>query len=344
MIKQIFVTGLLIMLLGCSSKQEMLLPVNIPTGDPEVVEGQSPQQANEWVQEVVPITQVLRPMDVLDVIFHIGTTSTQAYRIQPGDHVEMSFLTANELSATHLVLPDGTVEMPYAGSLKLAGLTTEQAQAKLVERYKTVLKNPVIVVAVPRPMAQLENLRMTLNHPATGMSREILIGADGRASFPLIGSLSLRGMSIDEARDELNRRYAAEIGQIRADVLLKSSMPNQVYVLGEVGQPGAYTINRPVSVLEALTLAQGANANAKLDTVVVMRRKGEEAVAYLYDMKKALKGEGPYMAYLQADDLLYVPQTRLSRAGQISRQLADVILFQGIGFSFSYRVDTKNSD
>src|SRR5690554_7649906 len=47
-----------------------------------------------------------------------------------------------------------------------------------------VLRRPEIVVSVARPMAQLENLRMTLNHPATGMSREITVGADGRASFP----------------------------------------------------------------------------------------------------------------------------------------------------------------
>ena len=63
-----------------------------------------------------------------------------------------------------------------------------------------------------------------------------------------------------------------------------------------------------------------------------------------YIVQKVIDGKGRYMAYLQADDLLYIPQTRLSKAGQISRQLADIILFQGFGFNFSYRVDNKNSD
>lgn len=342
MMTRIVVIGILVLLVGCAGKQDMVLPVHMPSAD-KVETGRQGDQ-DEWVQEIIPIIQVLRPMDVLDVIFHIGTVSSEAYRIQPGDHVEMSFLTANELSATHLVLPDGTVEMPYVGRISVAGLTTAEVRLLLLKNYKGILKNPVVAVAVPKPMAQLENLRMTLNHPAFGMSREILVGADGRASFPLIGSLLLQGMSLDELRDELNRRYASLLGQMRVDVLLKSTIPNQVYVLGEVGQPGAYTINRPVSVLEALTLAHGANAKARLDSVVVMRRKGNEAVAYLYDVQKAIDGKSRYMAYLQADDLLYIPQTRLSKAGQISRQLADIILFQGFGFNFSYRVDNKNSD
>src|SRR5690606_9065376 len=145
-----------------------------------------------------------------------------------------------------------------------------------VEKYAKTLKTPEIILAVPRPMAQLENLRMTLNHPATGLSRDILVGADGRASFPLIGTLSLQGLTIEELRNEVNKRYATELGQIRADVILKSTGPNQVYILGEVQQPGAYPITRPVSVLEALTLAQGASPNARLDSAVIMRRNGNE--------------------------------------------------------------------
>lgn len=325
-------------LAGCASKERSEKPINIP------ISIKTADQEHQQRMEILPIKQVLRPLDVLDVIFHIGTTSKEAYRIQPGDQVELTFLTANELSGTRLVLPDGSIEMPYVGAIKLAGLNITQAQKVVVEQYSKIIKTPEIIVAVPRPMAQLENLRMTLNHPATGLSREILVGADGRASFPLIGTLSLQGLTIDELRNEVNKRYATELGQIRADVLLKSTGPNQVYILGEVQQPGAYPITRPVSVLEAITLAQGASSNARLESAVIMRRNGNEATMHLYDIKKAVNREALQMAYLQPDDLLYIPQTRLSKAGQISRQIADVILYQGMGFGFSYRVDTKNSN
>lgn len=324
------------LLVGCASKPDNSIPVNIITA--------SQGDKNEQITEIIPIKQVLRPSDVLDVIFHLGTSSKEAYQIQSGDQVEITFLTANELTATHLVLPDGSIEMPYVGSINLTGLTINEAQRKIIERYRPVIKTPEIVVAVPRPLAQLENLRMTLDHPSTGLSREILVGADGRASFPLIGSLSLQNMTIDELRDEVNKRYSVEAGQIKADILLKSTAPNQVYILGEVQQPGAYPITRSISVLEAITLAQGTNQNARLDSAVIMRRNGDEAVARVYDIKKAISREALQMAYLQPEDLLYIPQTRLSKAGEISRQIADVILFNGFGFGFSYRVDNKEND
>ena len=326
------------LLAGCANKDSSGTPINTP------VSIKTAHQEHQQRMEILPIKQVLRPLDVLDVIFHIGTTSKEAYRIQSGDQVELTFLTANELSGTRLVLPDGSIEMPYVGAIKLAGLSITEAQNVVVEQYNKIIKTPEIIVAVPRPMAQLENLRTTLNHPATGMSREILVGADGRASFPLIGTLSLRGLTIDELRNEVNKRYATELGQIKADVLLKSTAPNQVYILGEVNQPGAYPINRPISVLEALTLAQGANPNARLDSAVIMRRNGDEAAAYIYDIKEATSRKASQLAYLQPDDLLYIPQTRLSKAGQITRQIADVLLFNGFGYSFSYRVDNKDRD
>ncbi len=336
---QVAITFLILSLLfGCANKEDreriVTLPINIQTAE----------QEHQQRMEILPIKQVLRPLDILDVIFHIGTTSKDAYRIQPGDQVELTFLTANELTGTRLVLPDGSIEMPYVGAMQIAGLNITEAHKIVVEKYKKIIKTPEIIVTVPRPMAQLENLRMTLNHPATGLSREILVGADGRASFPLIGTLSLQGLTIDELRNEVNKRYATELGQIRADVLLKSTAPNQIYVLGEVQQPGAYPINRPISVLEALTLAQGANTNARLDSAIIMRRNGNEAIAQIYDIKKAISRNALQLAYLQPDDLLYIPQTRLSKAGQISKQIADVILFQGVGFSFSYRVDNKNNE
>lgn len=323
-----------ILLGGCSGHLENQLPVQLITAPAE----------HRQASEVMPIKQLLRPGDVLDVIFHLNTTSEGPYRIQRGDHLEIMFLTASELNGTRIVMPDGVVDMPYVGAIEVAGLSVPDVQDKVVEQYGRVLRRPEIVVSVARPMAQLENLRMTLNHPATGMSREITVGADGRASFPLVGTLSLQGKSVEDVAVELKDLYAGQFGEIRADVLLKSTAANEVYVLGAVTQPGAYPVRRAVSVLEALTMAQGPLLGANLETVAIMRRRGNEMDIHLYDVEAALKGRAEVFAYLQPDDLIYVPKTRLTRAGEISRQLADVVLFQGVGFTFSYRVDNKDDD
>ncbi|MGY4817169.1 polysaccharide biosynthesis/export family protein [Pseudomonas chlororaphis subsp. piscium] len=325
---------LLAALAGCTSPDVEEMPVQVLSA--ETGQGQ--------MTEVLPVEQVLRPQDVLDVIFHIGSTSQTRYRVQPGDQVDVSFLSAAELGGNKLVLPDGSIEMPYVGNVQVAGLTAEEARRTLESAYSRVLKKPQVTFSISHAMAQLDNLRTSLTNPATGLSREITVGSDGRASFPLLGAMSLQGMTLSQLQKTLNQRYAKEVGQVSADVLLKSTAANEVFVLGEVGQPGAYPIRRPVSVLEALTLAKGAGPTARLDSVVIMRRTGNQVQARTYDVAAALDRNAAQFAYLQPDDLLYVPKTRLAKAGAFSKQLADIIMFQGVGFSFGYRVDNKESD
>ncbi|AZD79574.1 polysaccharide biosynthesis/export family protein [Pseudomonas chlororaphis] len=325
---------LLAALAGCSSPDVEQMPVQVLSAD--AGQGQ--------MTEVLPVEQVLRPQDVLDVIFHIGSTSQTRYRVQPGDQVDVSFLSAAELGGNKLVLPDGSIEMPYVGNVQVAGLTAEEARRTLESAYARVLKKPQVTFSISHAMAQLDNLRTSLTNPATGLSREISVGSDGRASFPLLGAMSLQGMTLSQLQKTINQRYAKEVGQVSADVLLKSTAANEVFVLGEVGQPGAYPIRRPVSVLEALTLAKGAGPTARLDSVVIMRRTGNQVQARTYDVAAALDRNAAQFAYLQPDDLLYVPKTRLAKAGAFSKQLADIIMFQGVGFSFGYRVDNKESD
>lgn len=325
---------LLATLSGCARKDVSETPASIFTAP----------TAQSQLTEVVSVEQVLRPQDVLDVIFHIGTTSKSHYLIQPGDQADVTFQTAPELNGNKLVLPDGSIDMPYVGNVQVAGLTAEGSRQLLERRYAKVLKKPQITFSISHAMAQLDNLRSSLTNPATGLSREITVNSDGFASFPLIGAMSLQGKTLSELQTELNQRYAKQAGQVSVDVLLKSTAANEVFVMGEVGEPGAYPIRRPISVLEALTLAKGPTGTANLDSVVIMRRQGNQVRAQVYDVDAALDGESLQFAYLQPDDLLFVPKTSLAKAGDLSRQIADVLMFKGIGFAFGYRVDDKESE
>ncbi|WP_213936609.1 polysaccharide biosynthesis/export family protein [Pseudomonas sp. dw_612] len=330
---------LLLPLAGCSSTAETNIPVNILTAAP----------ANAQATDMPKVEQTLRPQDVLDVIFHISTSGSDAYRVQSGDQIGLNFTAASQLNGNQLVLPDGTIELPGANtSVKIAGLTSEEAKTEIQRVYqRKQLFQPnrnQLTVQIISPLSNESNLKSALNHPATGMSREITVGTDGYASFPEIGAVPLQGMTVNQLETFLNKRYASLPGRMTVDVLLKSTAGNEIYVLGEVGQPGSYPIRRPVSVLEALTLARGANVKARLDSVVIMRRNGNQVKAVRYDVEKALSGDASQIAYLQPDDMLYVPKTKLASAGELARQLADVVLFQGVGLSFGYRLDNKDDN
>ncbi len=328
------ITLCLLALAGCASQETREMPVQILTAAP------AEAQNTEFTRR----EQVLRPQDVLEVIFHVSGQTQGMYRIQSGDTIDLSFMAASALNGTQLVQPDGSITLPSTNSaVRVEGMTTAEAEEAIRQSYrnKRIFQNnrDQVTLRVLNPGSEKKT---ALTHPGTGMSRDITVGNDGRATFPEIGSVPLQGLTVNQLRDQLNERYAQLPGGMSVDVLLKSTAANEIYVLGEVGQPGAFTIRRPVSVLEALTLARGPTLKAQLGSVVIMRRNGNMVQAVNYDVDKALAGQSQKIAYLQPEDMLYVPKTKLASAGELSRQLADVILFQGIGVSFGYRLDSKD--
>ena len=326
-------------LAACSSQDGRQIPVSILTAPP----------ADSQATEVARSEQVLRPQDVLEVIFHVSNRSAGVYRIQTGDTLDLNFMAASALNGQQLVQPDGSITLPSTNApVRVTGLTVADAETAIRQAYsdrRVFQRNrDQVTVRVLNPMTDEINLKNALNSPGTGMSRDITVGTDGRATFPEIGSVPLQGMTVNQLRDYLNGRYADLPGRMTVDVLLKSTAANEIYVLGEVGSPGAFQIRRPISVLEALTLARGPTIKAKLGSVMIMRRTGNTVQAYHYDVDEALSGKSQRLAYLQPEDMLYVPKTALASAGELSRQLADVILFQGIGVSLGYRLDNKDND
>ncbi len=81
-------------------------------------------------------------------------TSTSAYRLGPGDTIEMSAANLPDMTTNRVILTDGTVTLPIIGSIRLSGLSQGEASDELTDLYRPYLKEPRITVSVlnPRPL------------------------------------------------------------------------------------------------------------------------------------------------------------------------------------------------
>ncbi|MGI9316956.1 MAG: polysaccharide biosynthesis/export family protein, partial [bacterium] len=96
-----------------------------------------------------------------------------------------------------------------------------------------------------------------------------------------------------------------------------------------------YKIERPITALEAISLAGGYKSSARLEEVVALRRRTDQVKARRIDLVKALTlTEQQY--FLEPDDVLFVPKSTLFAGSEVARQLTDVLLFRGWGVSYSY--------
>ena len=105
-----------------------------------------------------------------------------------------------------------------------------------------------------------------------------------------------------------------------------------VYVLGEVGQPGAYTVDEthPTTVLKLIALAKGPTGNASLKRASVLHQSASglsESSVPLNDILRARAGDVP----LQAEDILMVPGKHhfILSSGNVVQTLTTLAIYRG---------------
>jgi len=84
------------------------------------------------------------------------------------------------------------------------------------------------------------------------------VGADGRISVPLIGSIAAAGLTVDQLEKTIQAMLAREAGlkdSPSVAVQIKDYRP--FFITGDVEKPGAYPFHPGLTVLQAVSLAGG---------------------------------------------------------------------------------------
>jgi protein involved in polysaccharide export with SLBB domain len=71
---------------------------------------------------------------------------TPAYRLYPGDEVEITVFSAPELSRVAAIGPDGRLALPLIGAVRAADLTADELHDVLVAAYASHLRMPELSV------------------------------------------------------------------------------------------------------------------------------------------------------------------------------------------------------
>lgn len=282
----------------------------------------------------------LAPGDVLDVLFQIQTWLPEdAYYISLGDTVSVKFPHLTELNETQKVLPDGTISMPYIGVVKVFGKTSSELTTALRRKYTKVLVDTELYVTVPEYLSQIRELKKDLHTSARGLSRLVTVRPDGYVTFPMVGDVFVAAKTLPEIKAIINTHYSAVSTSLHADLFLERHSGSNIYVTGEVEKPGAYSITKPTSIIQAIALAAGSSKDAMLDQVYVMRRQGKKMMATRVNVTNGpnLQGDGG-LFYLLPDDIVYIPATRISGTAHIARQVADILLFRGWSLGLSWQL------
>jgi polysaccharide export outer membrane protein len=148
------------------------------------------------------------------------------------------------------------------------------------------------------------------------------IDNNGNITLPVLGEIMLRGLTLEVARDSVQRRANKYLNQ--ATVLMKL-VSFKITVLGEVKNPGyLYVYNNQITVLEALGLAGDLTNFGNRTNIKLIRPTGEGSDVLLLDITDSDFLQSPNF-YLMPNDVLYVEPLK-ARSKRSNLEVWSVIL------------------
>ncbi len=192
---------------------------------------------------------IIEPPDVV-VINTVRGTPLPPYRLEPLDQLQIQVPDAlpNEpIAGVFTIDPDGTINLGLSyGSVRVAGLTLDQARVVIANHLRRVLKDPRPVVALAQSRAL-----------ATTVTGAHLVRMDGTIGLGAFGDLYVAGMTRMQLKNAVERRLSQYLlnPQVTVDVLGYNS--KVFYVIFDGGGYGQQAFRLPITgnetVLDAIT-------------------------------------------------------------------------------------------
>jgi polysaccharide export outer membrane protein len=140
---------------------------------------------------------------------------------------------------------------------------------------------------------------------------------DGKIALQLIGDVPVRGKSPEDVRQELLTLYQPHLKEPDVAVIVQSFLHRRVFVGGQVLRPGVIQMPRPMTALDAIMESGGFQLpQAEVGNVIIVRHENDQRYGYCIDLKPALRGGQVRPFYLEPEDIVYVPRTRITEIGQ----------------------------
>lgn len=141
------------------------------------------------------------------------------------------------------------------------------------------------------------------------VSRTLPVRSDGRISLPLVGEVQAAGRTPLQLEEQITSKLEKYITDPQVTVIVQEINSEKFNILGQVAKPGAYSLTRVTTVLDAIASAGGFRDFAKQKAIYILRQTpggGELRIPFNY--KDVIKGKKPEQNIrLEPRDTVVVP-------------------------------------
>jgi polysaccharide export outer membrane protein len=140
----------------------------------------------------------------------------------------------------------------------------------------------------------------------------LLIDNDGSIQFPLIGTVNVAGRSAEELRGFLQRELAVFVKDPKVTVQIITHASIRYYLLGQFNEPGLKSSDRPLRLLEALSLGGSVQLERASLRGAYLARKGKRLPV---NFRRLLReGDLKQNVRMRSGDVVVVPDNTVEQA------------------------------
>lgn len=267
--------------------------------------------------------------------------------IGPGDLLHVTVLREPELEQRVRVRDSGEITLPLIGEVRVAGMDPGAAEVVIAKKYldENYLKHPDIAVFVEEYATQPVSVIGQVEKPGTYAISTSRTLVDLLAMAGGLTEVADRHITIEHAAGAGNREEEIFWSNHAEDALMANVkirpgdtilVPRAgiVYVLGDVGRPGGYTMQNEsrMTVLQAVSIAMGVNRTADEKQAKIIHNANGKYDEEDLPLREIESGEAPD-ELLQADDVIYIPfsftKNILLGSSQIMAATTSALIYAG---------------
>jgi protein involved in polysaccharide export with SLBB domain len=251
---------------------------------------------------------------------------TQEYTLGPGDVLDFSLFGRPDLTRVDLfIAPDGTIDYLQATGIQAEGLTVDQLRDSLDQALSAYYKNPRVMIA-PKILNSKKFFILgkveaagayPMDHPIS------LVEAVAQAKGVQLGLVEDKTVELCDYAHSFVLRDGRHVpvdfqklfvdGDTSQNIMLEpndyiymaSAISNNIFILGDVRNPGSQGFNPNLSVTGAIALRGGFTDTAYRDRVLVLRGSIDHPAHFVININKTITGQQCDFQ-LQPKDVIFV--------------------------------------
>lgn len=252
---------------------------------------------------------------------------SEDYRIGAEDVIQIAVYGQADLSITVKVSPDGFIPFPLLGRIKAEGFTGRELEEEVEKRLLLdYLNNPQVSILIKEYRSRKVYVLGGVSNPGIyELTKAITLlealsragGLSNNAARHAVISRSKKGnknSTIEEPlKVDLKRLLDEGDTSLNVNIhdgdVIQIPSANSYFVFGEVKSPGLYSIDKDLTILQAIIRAGGFTKIAAPSRTKVIRGKNGTEETIEVDISDIIKGDKEKDIYIKADDIVVIPES-----------------------------------